>query len=116
MITLAPVSYDPNGVIKLPVIGDNSEFINGERRLTRTRTLDLGVTISDNGFTHGDRTLRLEISRPSLLISQRIAYLCEYHSLIQVAAPDGAYIGVISNHALIGSTHSITILLKEKVS
>ena len=111
MITLAPVSYDPNGVVRLPMIGDNSEFINGERRLTRTRTLDLGVSFSDSGFSDGDRTLRIEIARPTQAVSERIAYLCRYHPLIQVCAPDGAYIGAISSHALLGSTHSITILL-----
>ena len=54
MIALASLLYDPVGYVVLQE-HPTSDLHSIERRVSRAKTLDGEVDITDRGFTHGDR-------------------------------------------------------------
>lgn len=55
-IGLASYNYDADGDILLSPLWDGTDIRAAERRLSRTKTLDGGVVITDGGRAAGDRT------------------------------------------------------------
>ncbi|SEM55641.1 hypothetical protein SAMN04489760_1222 [Syntrophus gentianae] len=66
-IGLASRLYDSDGALIVDPLPEDTQIRENTRRLTRTKTLDGGVVITDSGFSHGDRTFDLAIaSTPAL--------------------------------------------------
>jgi len=68
-IGLASRLHDSNGAVILDPLPEDTKLRENSRRLTRTKTLDGGVVITDSGFSHGDRTFEVAISSTSALWS-----------------------------------------------
>ena len=88
-----------------------------ERRATRTKTLDGGVSVYDTGYAPGDRTLGVYLPKPTLAIISALSYLVERYSLVIVSTKDGVY-RAIPQRAYIDSDGmaSMILLVTEKLS
>ena len=58
-IGLASYTYDADGDILIAPLYDETEIRETERRLSRVKTLDGGVVITDGGRAAGDRTFSI---------------------------------------------------------
>ena len=58
-IGLASYSYDADGDIMIVPLHEDTDIRSAERRLSRVKTLDGGVVITDGGRTAGDRTFSI---------------------------------------------------------
>ncbi len=95
MIGLSTPVYDTLGALYLYRSQVDEATVAGlyarERRVSKTRTLDGGVSVVDNGYAAGDRSLALGITLPNadqLAIALRLA--TKYSTLV-LTTPDGAY-------------------------
>jgi hypothetical protein len=64
------------------------------RRVTRTATLDGGVSVYDAGYAPGDRNMTVKVPDPSRAISDYLLYIAETYNEILITTEDGAYTGV----------------------
>ena len=58
-IGLASYSYDVDGDIMIAPLHEDTDIRSAERRLSRVKTLDGGVVITDGGRAAGDRTFSI---------------------------------------------------------
>ena len=58
-IGLASYSYDADGDIMIVPLHEDTDIRSAERRLSRVKTLDGGVVITDGGRAAGDRTFSI---------------------------------------------------------
>ena len=113
-IGLASYNYLANGGIILKLMPD-SDIRGGERRVSRVKTLDGGVVITDSGFAHGDRTLRVSVYS-SLSLWQKVWALFQGASLVVISNDDGCFTAALNNVVDQGDKIALEILLKEKIS
>ncbi|MFA5286293.1 MAG: hypothetical protein WC347_11910 [Smithellaceae bacterium] len=117
MIGISTITYDLDGARIFS--GDrNTELKNrkGERRISRTATLDGGVLIADLGFADGDRTLtaiELDATQEAVDFAK---YLVENYSLINVTTDDGAYEVAPESYSVDNGKLSLTLLANRKIS
>jgi hypothetical protein len=71
-----------------------NENFRRERRVSRTATLDGGVSVYDTGYSAGDRDMTIKVPRASRQISDLFAYLVETYSEITVTTSESAFLGV----------------------
>jgi hypothetical protein len=96
-IGLAARVFDPEGALLSPEHGD-SETGSLSRRLTRARTLDGGVAVTNRGFTDADRTLTLSLAGQPEATIERARRMLRLHGTITVTHWDGAYTGAPSEY------------------
>lgn len=65
-----------------------------QRRMTRTATLDGGVSIYDTGYAVGDRDITVRVPNASKEIIDFLAYLVQTYNEITVTTDESAFIGV----------------------
>ena len=70
------------------------------RRMTRTPTLDGGVSVSDNGYAAGDRDIIVRVSNPSEAIRNYMAYIVETYSRVIVSTEEGVFVGNPSAYSM----------------
>jgi len=114
MISISSLTYDLNCPVELD-ISPESVLQEVSRRVTRTQTLDLGVSIVDNGFSHGDRTLRIQ-AKVTEAIADALLSLMQTYSILNFAVPEGVFSGAISNFMNDNGDVSFYILITEKLS
>ena len=113
-IAIAALTYDLNSPLELEILPE-STLQEMSRRVTRSQTLDLGVSIVDNGFCHGDRTLRVK-ARVTEIQAELLLYLIRTYSLLSFSMPDGLFSGVIETCTNDSGEVSFSILVNEKLS
>lgn len=113
MIILGATVFDLDGYIVIhdSEIDPNSGIDNGNRRVSRTATLDGGVGVVDTGFTHSDRTLDITLPDPSRELYDSIVHLAQLYPEIIISIDEGAFIGVIENYATINGKFEVTLLI-----
>ena len=65
-----------------------------DRRVSRTATLDGGVSINDNGYAPGDRDITIKVPNASKVISDYLAYIAETYSQIIISTEESVFLGV----------------------
>ena len=65
-----------------------------QRRMSRTATLDGGVSIYDTGYAVGDRDITVRVSNASKEVVVFMAYLTKTYNEIVVTTNESAFIGV----------------------
>jgi hypothetical protein len=117
MIGVSTLTYDLDG--SRVFYSDRSKDLKnrmGERRISRTGTLDGGVVIADMGFTDGDRDIIIEVLKASIEDVDFARYICETYNLVTVTTEDGAYKAAPSDYKDSDGTLKMTMLVSEKVS
>ncbi len=113
-IGLSSYAYLAGGGLVLKLLPD-SDLRAGERRISRVKTLDGGVVITDSGFAHGDRTLRANVYS-SKTLWEKLWALFQAASLVVISDDDGCFTGGLQNIKDQGDKIALEILLKEKIS
>lgn len=116
MISIASLQFDPDGALLIARPGPGTRATDASRRVTRTATLDGGVSISDTGYSAGDRTVKAEVINPTPHQVEIAARLVRLYPLVTVCLSDGAYQAVPSSYDLDAGKLSITLLLVEQIS
>ena len=114
-ITLATATMDPAGVVNLDINQRESNFKNGERRTTRTKTLDGKVFIYDGGFSHGDRTLDFRVNPISPEDQVILLNLRDNYTAVTCAVDGEFFLGVV-NDVRIDPDINIIFLVKSRLS
>ena len=65
-----------------------------QRRMSRTATLDGGVSIYDTGYAVGDRDITVRVLNASREIIDFMTYLVQTYNEITVTTDESAFIGV----------------------
>ncbi|WP_301585021.1 hypothetical protein [Halomonas alkaliantarctica] len=110
-IGLAARGYDPSGALLLPH-RDGSTLGDISRRVSRVRTLDGGVSVTNRGHSPGDRTITLSFSGMPHALVEQARRMVRLHSFVTVSTPDGCFIGVPSDYA--ERRNELTILITEE--
>lgn len=88
-IGISGLTYDASGsAVMTPV--DGTDIRVGEKRISRTKTLDGGVIVTNNGHCAGDMTFELVFSSEAALWDT-LWHIYETHAWITVATQDGCY-------------------------
>jgi hypothetical protein len=113
MIAIAAEEFAPSGhlVINAEPIEDSLE-----RRVTRQRTLDGGVVLIDNGFSHGDRTVNVRWTPRSVAEIEQLQFILQTYTTVLIAMRDGVYRGAIESFRPSASQAQLRLLLTQKVS
>lgn len=86
------------------------------RRVIRRATLDGGVSVVDQGFTHGDRTITVEWIPQDQQQVDRVRDLMVDYGRVVVALPDGVYLAAIESIVPGSESTRVRVLLLEKKS
>jgi len=113
-IGISSITSDTAGNIMVPWL-PGSDFGTSERRVSRTKTLDGGVILSDGGWTTLDRdvTIITRYSEDALTVLQ---HLHEDKTLVHISLSDGYFKGTIKRLRSTEGEIKITIWLSEKLS
>lgn len=114
MISICAPTFDLAGQLLLP--GTLMADPPGQsRRVTRTATLDGGVSLADMGFSHGDRTVSL-VARCTLGQEERARYLQRQYPLLMLAIREGVFLGAISSLSVSNGQLRMNFLVSEKLT
>lgn len=80
--------YFPGG--DLDGIG-TAKNVAGSRRVSKTATLDGGVTIYDAGYAAGDRELQLKIKDVSATVRAFLEYIYKTYGLVTMTTEEAAF-------------------------
>jgi len=115
MISITTTTFDLNGHLLLHPDA-SSELKSNRRRVSRTATLDGECSISDQGFSHSDRTLRVSKDNIDESDANRIWYLFRTYSIINISINEGVFKAAIQDINLTEGNLRTKILIKEKIS
>lgn len=111
MIGIAAQRFDPEGAFIVPW-RDGTRLDDVTRRVSRTRTLDGGVAITNRGYSAGDTTAIIsmdELPRKYIDMARRFVRL---HPTITLSTPSGCFVGVPSEYQ--ESRKELTVLIVEE--
>lgn len=114
MIGIATITSNSAGAV---LINDKrkSEDKKASARINRTKTLDGGVCIVHNGFSHGDRTVSIKAT-----ITQTDAdalwTIFQDETLVMFSNDEGCFDAYINNLTIDGGQVTIEIYLSAKLS
>lgn len=111
LIGLAARGYDPRGALLLPH-RDGTTLGDVNRRVSRVRTLDGGVAVTNRGHSPGDRTITLSFSGMPREVVEQARRMVRLHAFVTVSIPDGCFVGVPSEYA--EQQEALTILITEE--
>jgi hypothetical protein len=112
---IASIEYDPIGFILFKA-DPRSKKEKLSRRLSRTATLDGKSSISDMGYTASDATIELYLSRVTELIKNRLEYLVQSHSLLNLYIDNKVYLGAIQFVDTQTIPSRINFIVKERLN
>ena len=116
MIGISSYLFDPLGGRTFALDDQRSRLQDIERRVSRVKTLDGGVFVSDLGFTDGDRTLLLAVPMNSIADYDFFKRLLSLYPRVTVSTRDGVFDCYISSIALNGGVANVSIWPTAKVS
>lgn len=114
MISISTLTQNTSGSLVLYEDADSS-FEEMTARISRTKTLDGGVSINHSGFSHGDRTFTIsaEITEAEAIILKNIH---QTETLVWISCKEGFFTGVIESIDIEDGSLDMSILIKEKLS
>lgn len=114
-IGISSQTYLSNGGAVVNPLPD-SDLRRGERRVSRVKTLDGGVYITDSGFAHGDRTQKLYVAHRGQAMWNALWTIFRGAPAIYLSTEEGCFSAALANIADEGDKIVLEILLKEKLS
>jgi len=115
MIGVASIIFDTEGTwifrSKMSAEGES-----GNRRATRTATLDGGVAVSDLGYSEGDREISVKEEEA---MTEAVAFakrMCETYTLVTVVTESGAYYAVPYGWGYKDGMLTMKLQVTEKIS
>lgn len=116
MVVIVPISYVATGPIIIRRLSNNSELRSGQRRVTRSSTLDGGIVVYHGGFTSADSDIVIATNELSAAqLSILVGYLQDYTTLLLYQV-DGAYKVTTQDYNVTDNSIRVRFLILEKVS
>ena len=115
MVSFSTTNFDLNGQVILQRTR-TSDVYNRSRRVSATKTLDLGISLQDSGYTDADRRFKIVSQRISRADHEAVQYLQENYPLVMVSIPEGLFLGVIENTDIRSGDLIINFFVKEKLT
>jgi len=112
MISISTLTSDTMGSVVINEL-PSSDLDTKTARVNRSKTLDGGVYINHFGFSHGDRTLKIDSNLPESQVA-RINHIFTNYTSVLVSMRDGVYKGTIKDVNAQGQISKITILIEQK--
>jgi hypothetical protein len=113
MISISAKTFYPSANIVLFNYQSNRQ--TRQRRITRTATLDGGVSVIDGGCADGDRDITL-----SAMVTKAQADILETiqrnNSRVTICQEDGAYDGALQKVGWTGNKIDLTLMIISRVS
>lgn len=114
MITISSPTFDLDAYIQIsPIPGGDGET---RRRVSRVKTLDGGVAVSDRGHSEGDRTIEYRWRPISKAHNDAVSRMVKLYPLVNVSNADGVFSAVPESFVPSPDECVITLLVTEKVS
>ena len=88
---------------------------SGERRLSRRKTLDGGVVITDGGFSEGDRSMSVQVTSTEDLWAA-LWYFFQNVNQVVISADGACYLGMLERVSEADGIVSLNMMIKEKIS
>lgn len=102
MISLSATSYDPQGLLRLPVRFTNP--YQGQRRGSVTATLDGASSVYDGGYSITDQTFTATLNHPTQALMITLQYLVAFYAQVILCCESGAFTAIpsftLSQHQL----------------
>jgi len=115
MIGISTTTFDLDGSRVFQNMRGNP--ISAEtRRVSRTKTLDAGVSIYDGGYVAGDRNIDVEIFPATVADETFCQYIIENYALVNVATTDGVFSCAPVSLGRSGLSLKFKLHIKEKLS
>ena len=119
-IGLSTPTFDINGALYISgsLLDPGTEMANDvrERRVSRTATLDGGVSVYDTGYALGDRDYMVKVKEAPEDIASFFAYLVETYGTIILSTKEGVFLGIPSRYSRDSDGAAILVIqLTEKV-
>ena len=112
LVSVSALEYDPSGSRLMRQDARQALDNNtGQRRVSRTATLDGGCVIYDTGYAPADRTIRISTGLEHLEFLQRMVKL---YSLVRVVTDEGHFIGAPQGWSVRDGKAQMTILVTEE--
>jgi len=97
MIGISTRLYDLDGSVEIPMSNlETKTNASGSRRVSKSKTLDGGVFVSDFGYSAADEDMYVVTIGLSKLCVEKLFHILKYHSEVVVATDGGVFLGVIS--------------------
>ena len=112
-IGISTLTYDLNGariINQDPAVEIQNN--NGSRRCSRVATLDGGVSVTDTGYSAGDRDYMIETKDN---VAGWFEYICKTYSFVKISTANGVFIGVPESWKVKNNKSQMTILITEEV-
>lgn len=118
MIGVSTPIFDIEGarIFRRAAPASDQDNRQGSRRVSRTKTLDGGVVITDGGYCDGDRDIAIEEPEASLAAVEFARYVVETYSDVMVTMDDGVYNAAPQSYELKAGTLVLKLWIMEKLS
>lgn len=118
MIGIASRTFDLDGdfIFHLKDYNIGNDLDGGSRRVTRTKTLDGGVYVNDNGYTAGDKTITILLTTPIKSIVESLIELLKNHGEVTISMNDEVLLCVPESYLLSGGNFRLIFLAKEELT
>ena len=116
MISLSAPTADILGSVTLKEDVTKSQTGEPAARMSKTKCLDLTVSLQHSGVCDGDRTFTVVVNNITESNYATVVYLYRNYTSIIVSCRDGVFAGAIKQPRLSGSTATIIIEITSKLS
>jgi hypothetical protein len=114
MIAISTPTYDLDGA-RIFSRTERTNLTAISRRVTRTATLDGGVSIYDGGHSAGDRTIELRQANPTDEDVAFGTYITRYYREVLVCCSAGVFLAVPADLNLTNNEMILKLLIKEEL-
>ena len=112
LVSLSALEFDPLGSRLMRQDARTALDNNtGQRRVSRTATLDGGAVLYDTGYAPADRTIRISTGLEHLEFLQRMVKL---YSLVRVVTDEGHFIGAPQGWSVRDGKAQMSVLVTEE--
>ena len=119
MIGITTVEYDPDGarIFRHAGRGGASGIHAVQRRISRRSTLDGGISVYDNGMSHGDREILVMEPQADLEAIEYATRIVETYNRVVVSTREGVFLGAPESARVdTDGTLVLTLWVIEKIS
>jgi hypothetical protein len=88
----------------------------GNRRLSRTATLDGGAVITDGGVTDADRSFDFTTTQVPEDMREALWAMFQREDLVHLSCPEGVFSGYLERVKITASGVNISFMVHEKVT
>lgn len=113
-IGISSAVYLENGAVMVTPLPDY-EIRSVSRRISRVKTLDGGVVVTDSGFAHGDRDFTMNVES-SKTIWETLLAIHEVTTLVHIATEEGVFSACWESLKDGGDVINMKFIINEKLT